>query len=293
MKTINTFIVGAPKCGTTSLANYLSTHSDVCLSNPKEPHYFSSDFKNRTLNLKSQYLNCFKENKSCMIDASTWYLFSSDAAKNIFEYNPNAKIIIMLREPSSMVFSLFLQNKFNGTENETFENALYLEAHRKLHKKSPNSKEPYKRFLYRETGVFTPQLDRYYKLFPSENIKIILFQDFVKDTNKIYIEVLDFLKLEQKLPKEGFKVYNKYKSNKSQLFKQFLAHPPLLVSRFTKFIPQTFKYKIGQILMKLNRQESSKPKISKIKEDELKAYFKPYNMQLAEKYNLNIDEWNL
>ena len=55
----NFFIIGAPKCGTTSLHNYLKSHSQITMSNPKEPHYFSKDIKNGGIRNIEKYADCF------------------------------------------------------------------------------------------------------------------------------------------------------------------------------------------------------------------------------------------
>jgi hypothetical protein len=52
----NFFIIGAPKCGTTSLSVYLSEHQEIVMSNPKEPHYFSTDIENGRMTDQSKYL---------------------------------------------------------------------------------------------------------------------------------------------------------------------------------------------------------------------------------------------
>ncbi len=291
MKKVNTFIVGAPKCGTTSLANYLSQHPDVSLCNPKEPNFFSDEFQNELINSIEKYHKRFENNKF-LIDASTWYLFSNSAARNMYNYNPSAKIIIMLREPSSMIFSLYLQNYFNGTETESFQTALELEDYRKTNKSSPSSKASYKQFLYKETAIFQPQIDRYYELFPRENIKIILFDDFIKNTKEEYYKILSFLGAEIKLPAEGFIVHNPYKSNKNQFLKNAMANPPKIISNILKVFPKQLKYDLGQIIMRLNRKESEKPKISKEIEKDLKTFFAPYNDSLAKAYKLDIHHWN-
>ena len=59
----NFFIIGAPKCGTTSLHNYLKSHSQITMSIPKEPHYFSTDIKNGGIRNKEKYADCFSHGK--------------------------------------------------------------------------------------------------------------------------------------------------------------------------------------------------------------------------------------
>ena len=83
------FILGAPKCGTTALSEYLRRHPRVFVSRPKEPHYFCADFDyyyapgQRT---EEHYLRLFAEADEGHLavgEASVWYLYSEDAARNI------------------------------------------------------------------------------------------------------------------------------------------------------------------------------------------------------------------
>src|SRR5665647_751711 len=107
------FIVGAPKCGTTAMNNYLAQHPDVFMAQ-KEIHYFGSDLKMRVKVSESEYLNYFQnaEEKKLIGEASVWYLFSEKAAAEIKAFSPQAKIIIMLRDPIDVLHSLHSQHLF-------------------------------------------------------------------------------------------------------------------------------------------------------------------------------------
>ena len=86
----NFFLIGAPKCGTTSLSLYLKEHPEVFISEPKEPHFFSDDINNGGIKDLTGYLDCFKGAQvECGIigDASTLYLYSKNAIQNILKFN--------------------------------------------------------------------------------------------------------------------------------------------------------------------------------------------------------------
>src|SRR5258706_10449866 len=105
------FIVGAPKCGTTAMNDYLGQHPDIYMA-PKELHYFGADLKIKDKISESAYLQYFKNagNKKILGEASVWYLFSGTAAKEIKNFSPDAKILIMLRNPVEVVYSLHSQH---------------------------------------------------------------------------------------------------------------------------------------------------------------------------------------
>jgi len=165
------FIVGAPKCGTTSMYHYLRQHDQIFMPDEKEPHYFGEDLKKRPdkfIDNEDEYLNLFKDAKpdQKLGEASTFYLYSKSASREIKEYNPDAKIIIMLRNPIDFLNSLHSQLLFSGNEDEPdFEIAMELEEialrdeffiERKLF---PNV-DFYSGLVYRKLGIprdlFTP-----------------------------------------------------------------------------------------------------------------------------------------
>ncbi|MCP2728272.1 sulfotransferase family protein [Limnofasciculus baicalensis] len=103
MKKPNLFVVGAPKCGTTSMHNYLGQHPEIFMSSPKELHYFSRDIDCFTGKIKElyNYLQLFDSagNAKYIGESSPEYLYSEVASQQIKELCSDAKIIIMLRNP--------------------------------------------------------------------------------------------------------------------------------------------------------------------------------------------------
>ena len=136
----NFFIVGAPKCGTSALYEYLGAHPEIFMSPYKEPHFFGSDLQQRWRPTKSQYFSCFAKarDEKRVGEASVHYLYSKCAAAEIKEFCPEARIIIMLRDPVEMLYSLHSQSIFSGNEViNDFEEALEAEADRKLGRRIP------------------------------------------------------------------------------------------------------------------------------------------------------------
>src|SRR5947207_13310329 len=124
------FIVGAPKCGTTAMHQFLAQHPEVFLA-PKEVHFFGADLhlENDVQDL-STYLELFADakNEFRVGEASVWYLYSRHAAKEIKQFSAGSRIIIQLRNPVDMVHSLHSQLLFSGVEDiQDFESALRAE----------------------------------------------------------------------------------------------------------------------------------------------------------------------
>ena len=124
----NFFILGASKCGTTSMARYLAEHPDIFVSDPKEPHFFNTDFANRHTRYIKTYESYFRsasEYHMAVGEASVFYLFSHKAVSNILVYQPKARFVVMLRNPIYMVYSWHSEalQSFGETEAD-FERSL-------------------------------------------------------------------------------------------------------------------------------------------------------------------------
>ena len=192
----NFFIVGAPKCGTTSLSVYLSQHPEILISDPKEPHHFSTDIENGGIRDLSKYLTCFtnKNNPKAIGDASTLYLYSKVAISNILEFNKDAKFIVMLRNPLEVAFSFHQLALKVFSETETnFEKAWHLQEDRAMGNNVPNGCPDFKLLLYGEIAKFGFQVERSLSKINRERVHFIYFEDFVKNTDRVFQNVLSFL----------------------------------------------------------------------------------------------------
>lgn len=115
----NLFLVGAPKCGTTSVVNWLNQTGQVFVPRGREPHYFASDmFPDRVCNTFERYMALYSGSGSFKyrLDGSTGYLASSIAVPQILEMQPSAKFIAMVRDPAEMVLSLHRERVNEGRE---------------------------------------------------------------------------------------------------------------------------------------------------------------------------------
>ena len=186
--TPNFFIIGAPKCGTTSLSIYLAEHPNVVMSLPKEPHYFSTDIENGRITDQSKYLACFSanQNSSAIGDASTLYLYSKVAINNILAFNKDAKFIVMLRNPTEVAFSFHQLALKIFSETETnFEKAWYLQTERAIGNHVPKGCPDLKLLLYGEIAKFGFQVDTLLSKVNRHKVHFIYFDDFINKTDKI------------------------------------------------------------------------------------------------------------
>lgn len=199
----NFFIVGAPKCGTTALHEYLQHHPDAYLPYYKEPHYFGADLLgSRFLQFRdkpAKYLKLFRDvrGEARIGESSPWYLASSSAAAEIHRYDPGAKIIIMLRNPIDMMYSMWSQFRYSGNEQiKTFEEALAAESEREAGNCIRRAAHCITGLRYRHMTRFSEQVQRYFDCFGREQVMVIIFDDFRADTAAVYRSALEFLELD-------------------------------------------------------------------------------------------------
>ncbi len=190
------YILGAPKAGTSSLAQYLDERDDIFVSKPKEPRFFAEDFRDRPITDDQRYLDLFDEAPKDAIlgEATTDYLVSEVAVDRILDVRQDAKFIAMLRNPIEIVFAMHAQERKNGYETiQDPQEAWAAIASRKSGRDLPALCNEPKRLYYDDRCRLGEQIKRIQGKVAPERLKIIYMDDFSKNTAKVYRETLDFL----------------------------------------------------------------------------------------------------
>jgi hypothetical protein len=224
------FIVGAPKCGTTALAEYLSRHPNIFMAR-KEMHYFGRDLEFGAQIYRRDRAEYLKEfaaggERARAGEASVWNLYSTQAAAEIKAFNPRARIIIMIREPVEMIYSLYHQFRVDGNEHlPTFEQALAAQEDRRAGRRVTRHTYFRKGLLYMETARFTEQIRRYFKIFGREQVQVVVYDDFASETSAMYARVLDFLGVEAVSNPGPFPVINGSQVVRLRFLRNLLSDP--------------------------------------------------------------------
>jgi hypothetical protein len=231
----NFFIVGAPKCGTTALYEYLRSHPQVFMPTLKEPHFFSHDlityhYVNNLDEYTELFANAAPQHRR-IGEASASYLMSGVAAAAIREYNPEAKIIAMFRNPIEMVHSFHSQLLYWSEETvDDFETAWRLQDRRRNGIDLPRTcREPFW-LQYRDIGRFGTQAQRLLSVFPREQVKLILYDDFSSSPQRVYDEVIDFFGITHDQRTE-FPRVNENKRARMTWLRDFYRKPPTAVGK--------------------------------------------------------------
>ena len=216
------YIIGTQKGGTSSLYDYLITHPSIEPCYTKEPSYFDRYFERGLHWYKVSFpfkihkfikINFFKKN-FLTGEASVRYLDHPFAPQRIKEITPNAKFIILLRNPISRSFSQYSRVKGNNRENLSFKEAFLNESKRtkddfkKIYTNSLYYADSYFTYSYFERGIYVDKIKRWMEVFPKEQFLIIQSEEFLRNTSKTYNDVLKFLGLPNWEPKE-FVLYKK------------------------------------------------------------------------------------
>ena len=195
----NFLIVGAAKAGTTSLYEYLRQHPEIFMPLWKELSFFIGDPFGPLHKVKrpQYYDKVFAQakNQTAVGEASTSYLYDEAAPGIIKEKLGSIKILIILRDPVAMSYSLYNhQVRREGETIESFEAALDAEARRK---NDPDFKKNcsgwHANYYYYQRGLYFQQVKRYIDTFGKDNVKIILFDELADDPVREVQQIFRFL----------------------------------------------------------------------------------------------------
>jgi hypothetical protein len=189
--------VGVQKAGTTALYHYLCKHPDIAMSDWKELHYFSNpslDFKIEELNDYANYHQHFDwTTEKIRGEITPRYCYSNDVISHIFKYNPQMKIILILRNPIERAFSHWNMRLSKKEISSSFLDCIKADI---LRHRFNTQFEQYPEDDYVRRGFYVEQIDRIYQYFPTEQVHIIKYEDFRANQQQVLIDILLFLGLD-------------------------------------------------------------------------------------------------
>ncbi len=304
----NLFIVGAAKSGTTSLYRYLSQHPNIFMCPIKEPNFFCKDIRQKDFTRKtyfdsifnintylsrpnldiihnafikefSDYIQLYRDvkNEQVIGETSVSYLYSTQAAKEICKYNPESKIVIILRNPIERTFSHWKMNLSTGIEKK---NVPFYEA---VINDIKNTNKGWGRsHLYIELGLYYEQVKRYINIFPKNNILILLYEDLYKNSKNISQNLFSFINVTP--------VYidldKRFNESKMQRFPKLIR----LVRKynFKKYIPPLFRDHFKNLL--------TSRKVRKLDNNTRSRLFEYFNediIKLEDLIKLDLTKWKI
>lgn len=192
--------MGAAKCGTTALYQYLQGHPGVFMTTPKEPNYFAEDLhKPFDITEESAYLKLFDKAPADSLrgEASVQYLNSNFAIERLLQHSPKTKILILLRNPVELVQSWHAQLLHNGEESITNLEAAW---NAQQHRRGSGQADSTPRLQYRDWCAVGQHTARAAAIVPPEQLSILLLEDLRRDPGAFFRSVTDFLELDYIAP---------------------------------------------------------------------------------------------
>ena len=259
---VDFFCVGVAKAGTTTLHDLLSLQDGISLPRRKETNYFSfgmsgtptfagplddSSVNRTTVTSFEEYIEDFDVKQDCLIGEICPSYSLDGAAVNIHAHNPDAKIIILLREPVARAYSNYQHLVRDGREQASFEDALAAESDRLA--------RGWEWFWgLKRNSLYYNFVKKYIEIFGEGNVKTLFFEDFVKNQELHVKVVMDFIGLDPATAR-----YEKFESNKSgvvsgkwRLLHRILLSEGMLNSTLRVVIPPELRKKLGSSFKSLS-----------------------------------------
>ena len=295
MRNPNFFILGAPKCGTTSLAAWLAEHPNIFISPIKEPNFFNTDLNKHVISDWQQYLKLYNKATDEHIavgEASTTYLYSREAARNIENSYPGSRYIVMVRNPVEMAYALHEQEVFAGHENILdFKRAWEMSPERRKGLMAPSSCTEPRWLDYQKVSALGEQLERLYNYIPKERILVLLLDDIKINPQSEYKKVLEFLGVPI-IEKESYQIYNPSKRARWVGLSRFIS----VTEKYAYVIKRKFGIShiptgILSYIKNLNRENRPRPVLSQEFKKLLIDYYKEDIIKLERLINRDLSFW--
>lgn len=203
-------IVGAQKCGTTSLFHYLSQHPLVYMPEVKEVHFFDLNYQKGVKWYLNHFRVPFRFGKQVVAgEASPYYFFHPLVPERVARHLPSVKLIFMLRNPVTRAHSHFYHQKKLGTEAlDSFREAVAREAERigqeelRLQREEIEFSQDFQDFSYVARGMYARQIERWLRFFPMSGMHFIKSEDFYTSPHDELRRVHRFLGIPEIIPED-------------------------------------------------------------------------------------------
>lgn len=184
-------VAGAQKSGTTALHYFLSKHPDITMGDQQEIHFFDNEeIFTGPINYEMLHGHYPSTGGSAIAgDCTPIYLYWKPAIERIWQYNPKIKLLILLRNPIDRAFAHWNMQRHKNREPLDFLDAIKAESERAGESAPLQSR----RFSYVDRGRYSEQLERVFKFFPTEQVKIIKFEEFQSKNTETMNSVFEFL----------------------------------------------------------------------------------------------------
>lgn len=297
------FLVGAPRCGTTSLGRFLADHPQICRSKPKETHFFLREcLDDERVDYDRSYIGRYFPNlngqHSVICDGSVSYLYSQPAINRILRFDPEARFIAIVRNPVDLVHSYHSRLWFTMDEDVSdFSVAWSLQDARARGENIPKRCRDPRLLQYGQVGCLGSHVESLFATAGREKCRVFVFEDLIADPAAVYGTVLDLIQLEHD-GRTDFPRKNYNKGFKHHWIQQFVMNPPRPVARFLEMrarrgrvrIPQSFRV-IRKRLKKMNTFEQEREPLSREMRGVLEEFYRSDVVKLSDLLGRDLTHW--
>ena len=295
----NLFILGAAKCGTTTLHAYLSEMPEVCMSYPKEPFFFECEFEKGISFYQKQYFSHW-QGEEIIGESRHRNLYLPFVAHRIFEINPDAKLLVAVRNPVERAFSHWQHWYGHGREQLRFPDAIQADYSRLQSGLYLDTKVEIARYCeainrdarrsgygiyrtYLDSGFYAEQITRYLQYYPEDQLHVILFEDLINDPIQTIRSLRLFLGLDQDNFTPEYVIHKNLGAT--------LVHRKILSAtasiRKSGIIPEKIKILFERALRKIEPKYT----IDQQTRAWLSQFYHEPNHQLASLLHRNLSHW--
>ncbi len=290
MKKISFFVLGAQKSGTTYFHGLLSSDERISLPVRKETHFFS-DNKGKFDHGLSFYMDEYYGHSSgdaILGEIDPEYLYFSKVPKRLYDAYPNARLIVLFRDPVKRAFSHYVMNYRRGVEVFTFEDALKLEDERV----STGNIDEQSCFSYFSRGLYAEQVKRYLEFFPKEHMLFLRADDLYENASDVLIEFYKFIGLKPRALPDSLDVARNEGGIPIHMgVQRFLANESRLKTLGKSIIPSSLRLGLRRFLETHNRRHGKFPEVNKKTMDNLRRQYKKDLGELSEITEIDFSDW--
>lgn len=288
------FVVGAFKSGSTALYEQLRRHPQIFMPFHKEPLYFGDDLTRRYGRMtEADYLRLFKGAKpgQRIGEASTWYLYSTSAAREIKDFSPDAQIMVVLRNPVDVMYAQHNQLIFNVIEDiPDFADALAAEPDRRAGRRIPPGPINIENLFYRHSVHFAEQLERYFEVFGRDRVHMMLTDDMRRDGAGVVSGVLEFLGVDPALAAAPPKS-NENRRVRSPIIQRLIFAPKLLLPLAPYLRRFPLVRSVRTKMLEMNSEAKPRPPMDPALRRQLIDEFRPEIERLGTLIDRDLSAW--
>ena len=270
--------IGSGKCGSTWLYDNLVKHPEICDRNLKELNYFSDLYEQHSIDwYESQFADCATNVKKG--EFSVTYISHPEAAGRIKQHYPEVKLLAIVRNPVKRAFSNYLHSIRKGDIPVDLAFRDYIEDESRL-----------------VPGHFAKHLQRFYDCFDTQQIRVIITEEFVRNPLQGYQDIYRYIGVQDIgfVPPDYDKRRNVAKSYRFLWLENVLVRSYRGLSRrgYTRLVKRITESGIANRLRDFNRDNRPVPEIDAESQQLLLDYYRPYNKQLEDLLGIDLSVWD-